>query len=369
MEIITIGTKEKKENEIEYPIPYKKIPMYFRRAAINSAISLVRSYEEQYKRWQLNKDRYMKKPMHAKGFHASPIYYKGMYRNFKKTTIELKVWNGEKWIWILYSFHPLGRDLPEEANYQSPFLKITEQEARMHVPVVTEVFDTRNINQRIKDKEKICAVYFPNNKHLAVCVLFDRDNKIYDSSFIEGGTELKSKRKKLIANMNKEMKENVSLLKQEKEEKRKSMIARKYKSKIGNLNDNYAHNVSKKIIAICKSNHIKIIVVPKYKKTLPMNQIGYIKSTEYDWIGRKISAYVKYKAFRVGIVACSVAPHYCVSKCYKCEGDIKKYKEGYYPNKNFHGGNLFVCVNGHEGNVALNAAKNIGKTFIQQYCL
>ena len=35
----------------------------------------------------------------AATFDAAPIYYKGMYKEFTSTFINLKLYNGAKWIW------------------------------------------------------------------------------------------------------------------------------------------------------------------------------------------------------------------------------------------------------------------------------
>ena len=94
LELLTVGSREESIEDVKYPIPYQKIPLYFRRAAINDAIRLYRSYVT-------GENNGVK---HAGRFQASPIYYKGMYRNFSEDNIELKLYDGEKWQWIFCFF-------------------------------------------------------------------------------------------------------------------------------------------------------------------------------------------------------------------------------------------------------------------------
>ena len=75
-----------------------------------------------------------------------------MYRNRTENSIQLKVYNGVKWVWDKYRFHDMGRKLSEDCQMKSPSLKITERGAWLHVPVVTPVEDIRTVNERMKEE-------------------------------------------------------------------------------------------------------------------------------------------------------------------------------------------------------------------------
>ena len=92
-----IGTKEMKAvgRAPEYPlIDFPKVPLYFRRSAINTAIDLARKG--------------------AETLNPNMVLYKGMYDNFTDKTIDIKLFNGEKWVWVTYPF--TGREFPAEAE-------------------------------------------------------------------------------------------------------------------------------------------------------------------------------------------------------------------------------------------------------------
>ena len=89
LELLTVGSREDEAGDTKYPMPYEKVPLYFRRAAINDAIRLRGSL-------RTGEENGMKPAEH---FDASPIYYKGMYKEFTSTFVRLKLFNGDKWVW------------------------------------------------------------------------------------------------------------------------------------------------------------------------------------------------------------------------------------------------------------------------------
>ena len=99
LECMTIGTKADVPENVKYPVPFEKVPLYFRRAAINDAIRLSESL-------RTGSEHGAKQ---AESFHASPIYYKGMYKEFTSTSVNLKLFNGDKWVWVDCSIDTCGR--------------------------------------------------------------------------------------------------------------------------------------------------------------------------------------------------------------------------------------------------------------------
>lgn len=353
LEIQTIGEKKLGKEAIE-PLPYDKVPLYVRRSAINAGISMIRSYTTQYEQW---KDKKIEsEPKAAKQFHVSPIFYKGMYRNFQAEGIELKLWNEEKWLWVSCRFRPVTWG--EEEKILSPTLKMHHNKIMLHVPVVSPALDVRTLKERITEQENICAVAFPNKDNFAVLVVMDNTGKCLHSKFIKGEKELSHKRNYWLNTL----KKNKECMKDDS----KSMEHYpKYREKIKNLTQHYAHLVSRKIVDYCISQQVKIIVVPNYKETIRFNKIGYLKATNYDWIGRRIIQYTRYKAFQEGIIVTSVNPANAANCCHICGGVIYKYNEGHIPSKNYYGGKKYICEQHHRGNTAFNTAMNIGSTFLK----
>ena len=91
---------------------------------------------------------------------------------------------------------------------------------------------------------------------------------------------------------------------------------------------------------------------------------GYLygQGMEY-FLGKWIIRFLKYKAWREGIILTIVPPYHTASHCCHCEAPIKRYNENHMPGVRYFGGRLFLCKNGHQGNVALNAAKNLSIFF------
>lgn len=354
LECMTVGTKEMKQKgeEALYPLDgFPKVPLYFRRAAINAAIGLTRSYVSRQK--MLREDQKKKKVSELTTFTISPVYYKGMYKNFTDDSIMLKVYTGKEWKWICFPYKK-DRNILIEMKCFSPTIKVDNTSAYLHMPVCKTVRDVRTIQERMKTEQKILAVSFPSHDCLAVGVVLWKDGTYEKSIFLRGGAVLKNKRKILYK-------------KAEKIRNTSDMSTEKYYLKIEHLNEYYAHSISRKIVNYCLENQIKVIVVPNYEQRIDFTKRNYMKTNNFDWIGRRIIRYLKYKAFAEGIVVGTVKPYHITDVCSICGEYIKKYNQGYRPRKNYHGGQLYICPNGHRGNSFLNTAKNIGLHFLRFY--
>ena len=348
LEILSIGTKNGEEPK--YPVPFEKVPLYFRRAAINDAVRLYRSFD--------SGKGHGAKP--AGNIDSAPTFYKGMYKEFCSTSVMLKLFNGSNWEWVSCSIDICGRVFPKTKQILSPTLVLTGNRAMLHVPVKEEVLDVRPVKERLDNNEKICAVYLPNSDTMAAMVVLDIEGKLLASRFIHGGRELAHRKSVYIKRI---------------EENRKSMGGNKeklpaeenkaLKEKIHRITDNIAHKVSREIIDFCKEQGASILVVPNYKQSMDFNRIGYVTATNYDWLGRRIISYVKYKSFGEGIVTATASTKNIASRCYQCGEPVKKYNEGYRPGKNFYGGKNFVCPNGHQGSSYFNSAMNVGRNFLR----
>ena len=83
LEILTVGIRKMKKlrQTAEYPLlELPVIPLYFRRAAINGAICMIRSVWAQEE----------KVCSTTKKFSVAPIYYKGMYKDLQEDSVLLK---------------------------------------------------------------------------------------------------------------------------------------------------------------------------------------------------------------------------------------------------------------------------------------
>ena len=151
LELLSIGSKT--ERQTKYLVTFGKVPLYFRRAAINDAIRLFRIFSS-------GKEQ----GAHQTGsFKASPVYYKGMYKEFTPESVMLKLFTGERWNWVTCELDACGRTFDGTEKFLSPILKIGNKQTMLHVPVQKPVQDVRTVKERLEAKETICAVSFPSN--------------------------------------------------------------------------------------------------------------------------------------------------------------------------------------------------------------
>ena len=347
LEILSIGTREMKKvgEKAEFSLfDFPVIPLYFRRAAINCAISMIRSRSFQA--------REKKELPIAEKFSAAPVYYKGMYKELKEDSVLLKIFTGEKWKWYRYRFH--GRNIPDGVEILSPTIYVKKKQAYLHIPIKKVVWDIRTVAKRMQTEKRIFALAFPGGESIAVGALVDRTGKFLRASFFRGGLELKAKKKSLKRKWKKQP---------------KGKVKERYLRKIENLNIYYAHLISRRILDFCKEEKIAVIAVPNYQQAIDFSKKGYLKTDNFEWIGRRIIRYLKYKGFSEGILVSGV-PIYNISNCCsECGEKIRRYNEGHTPGKNYYGGQLFLCPNGHQGNSGLNTARNVGKRFLKYYSI
>ncbi|WP_270655482.1 hypothetical protein [Eubacterium callanderi] len=366
LELQTI--KQRDGTPPETPLPFEKIPLYFRRAAINAAISMYRSYVGKLKAWQEGPIK-SGKPSPPKRLHMSMLYYKGMYKDFDEKSILLKLYTGKAWAWVKHRY--TGRPFPENAELMSPTIVIKKKKVMLHIPVKEIVEDSRTAKERVKQNEKFVAVALTGSDSLAVCTTIEADGRATAPYFIKGGKELAHRRKLLLGYTKRGIAGNgmthtvgnaaLSVPQEHRPNK-------KYYDKITRLTDHYAHEVSRKIINYALKQGAKLIVLPELKESFDQAKKPYLGKTPYDFIGRRIARYVQYKAWQKGLVAMTSKPYYASTRCYHCDTPIAKYNTEYQnPSANFYGGKNFICKEGHRGSTALNSARNLGKGFYERF--
>ena len=358
LELQTI--KQRDGTPPETPLPFEKIPLYFRRAAINAAISMYRSYMGKLKAWQEGPIK-SGKPSPPKCLHMSMLYYKGMYKDFDEKSILLKLYTGKTWAWVKHRY--TGRPFPENAELMSPTIVIKKKKVMLHIPVKEIVEDSRTAKERVQQNEKFVAVALTGSDSLAVCTTIEADGRATAPYFIKGGKELAHRRKLLLGYTKRGIAGNAAL--SVPQEHRPNA---KYYEKITRITDHYAHEVSRKIVDYALKQGAKLIVLPELKESFNQAKKSYLGKTPYDFIGRRIARYVQYKAWQQGLVAMTSKPYYASTRCYHCDAPIAKHNTEYQnPSANFYGGKNFICKEGHRGSTALNSARNLGKGFYERF--
>lgn len=84
LEKLTVPGRDGREPK--YIPPGGKLPVYFRRSAMNKAAMAVKT--------AASAENFPKK------IDANITFFKGMYKDLTDTSVVLKLWNGKKWIWV-----------------------------------------------------------------------------------------------------------------------------------------------------------------------------------------------------------------------------------------------------------------------------
>ncbi len=229
----------------EKPLPYDKVPLYFRRAAINAAIAAAKS-------------ALARGETESSEFHQSITYYKGMYKDLTDRSVALKVWNGEKWVWTECKLS--GNHIPKDAQVMSPSVVVKEKTLELHVPVKEEVSDGRNAKERMAAGEKICAVVFTNEDACVVCCAADRyGDPIGRALFIRGGKEYAHTCRQVVEKLEKSRESTAH--------DGNAKADQKYWMRLKHLNDSFSHLFSRKVIDYCVEQGAKVLVLPLYRDT------------------------------------------------------------------------------------------------------
>lgn len=331
LERLTISTSE-------ISFPFSKVPALFRRAAINCALAHSRSYFSNLQNYKASKS-IKKMPVPATSFHVSTIFYKGFYKYHGNGLIDLKLWNGSKWVWQAFHFS-LRREIKEE-EMLSPSVVLHKEYAMLHVPIKGIVEDTRTLKERI-ECDSLCGVSFTNGDSFAVCATMNAKGEVLGSTFIKGGNEYVHHCNEILKKI---AKSNESL----QLTKTNEAVNKKYYQHLYQLGEYYAHLVSKRIVEFCVEQNCTIIVLPNFDEaytTLLAKNHGRYTSM---YLSGRIVRYVKYKAWEKGILVTGVRPTNTATTCSICGEKIKVNKKT----------KEFTCVNGHKGNKDLNGARNM----------
>ena len=186
LERLTVSSKSNPEPEM--PLPWNKVPAYFRRAAINGEIAALKSLLAK------NGDIKDEKFPERSAAQNSVVLYQRLYRNFTGRRITVNIWNGREWIWEECRLH--GNELPdmekEGVRWLSPSIVISRNHYFLHVPVREPVYDARKLKQRITDRANICAIQFTNRDAFAVACILNAEGDQLSVRYFKGGAQYRS---------------------------------------------------------------------------------------------------------------------------------------------------------------------------------
>ena len=333
-------TKDKPKEYFELDAPTE-----LRRAAINQAIGLAKSYNELLK--MSEESNKVKAPNKAEKFNCSVTFYKGMYKNLEASgKVSIKLFDGKKWSWFNAKFK--NWSFNENDEILSPTLVINKDYVMAHIPVKRKIDDVTPIKDRMKENDvRVCAVAFSNTDKPVTCVIVDKEGNLVKSLFVDGGSEYRDLISKILNRQKKNLSKNKNLQYEKKNHK-------KYREKSNRIVNHFSHVMSKKIVDFCLENDAKVIVTALSTKDKVYYHTKGDKSRPI-YLREKITEYLNYKAYREGILSTTVLRKDKASLCYKCRGKIQ--------NRNLK----TVCENGHKLDYYFNYAMNIALDCLEKY--
>lgn len=320
------------------------VPSYLRRAAINNAIGLARSYHTKYKKYLENKEK-LKEPSKATNIKASFVCYKGMYKDLYKDSVKIKLFNGNTWNW--YKVKIKESNFKENEEILSPTIVVNRKYIMLHIPVKQEIEDISPVKERMnKEHVKVCGIAFSNSDSFAICVILDENRKLIKTKYIKGGKEYKARTSKILAQ-----------IKKHRQNERKWGVGdhKSYWKLLYHISDEYAHKVSKQIVDFCKENEVKVISIADMDEDVTVHFGKKVGKYSPIYLRKRIVKYLQYKAFKDSIIITKVRKNYIGSKCYICRGYLKRNKLKY------------ECENGHLGDYFFNSAMNIGIMCLKKF--
>ena len=282
MEKLVIPARDCESAPVEFP--FGRVPLYFRRAAINGAIAAARQMESRKEAWS------------GQTFHMAPVFYRGMYRDLTGESVELKLWDGAKWRW--YPLKLRGRQWPSEGRQLSPalVLEAMNRSPMLHVPVQLENDDARTIRNKIKLEDQICGICFTNEDAFAVCGIVRRDGSYGNTRFCRGGREYRHRCAQTLKKIDASRRAVGSYGRS-----RDPQLNKKYWKYLKHLSDHFAHQTAREIVDFCKKNGVGVLALPDYEErygSMVLNQVG--KWTPL-YLSIRIRRILEYKAWSEGI--------------------------------------------------------------------
>ena len=270
------------------PLPWQKVPLYFRRAAANEGIASAKSYISRFAQDE--------KSGRAEKLNAAVTYYKGMYQDFSAKEITLRVWTGDTWTWMHCRLS--GRDFPENARLMSPSVVFEYKYDMLHVPVRQNNENTATVRQRMQAGCRILCIQFTNSDAFAAGVVLDGTGQEIAVKFWKGGKEYSHHCRKLLEKIQKSQEATGG--------RQTGRVDQKYWMHLKHLSEHYGHQVTSQILRFAVEQDVSVIVLPRYNQEYSRNVMKGSGNWGSLHLSTRIRQYLDYKAWKNGIIVIEV---------------------------------------------------------------
>ena len=357
------------------PLPLRQVadnvPVYFRRAAINTALGTAHSFHSNLEHWRRRKEKALAKgkrfqerpPVPPRVWAGSATFYAGMWKEWQSGRIMLKLWDGRTWRWV--RFRTSGREIPEGWQAKSPQVVHRGRSWWLHVPVEKHFPQPAKLEKQVQSDPdlRLCAVDLNTNDVLAACVILKADGAAGASRFVRGGRKLHGRRKRLLGMVARNRNRTGIIAEGEQDN---AALWRK----INALDEDEAHRLSRRIVEFAQEQGASVIVFEHLDNFRPEKgrYSRWANERRSYWLRGRIVKYARYKAWEAGLLVSRVNPRDTSRLCARCGEKLSRYSAGKEPTGYRPGAPLVHCPScGMKGNAERNAALNIGRKLFACY--
>ncbi len=347
LERLTHATHENPDPVMPLAEIAQQVPAMFRRAAINAAIGSARSFYTSLAKWRTHKVKAEVKhklfterpPVPPRTWNKAVPLYSGMSKGRKPSSLMLRLWNGQTWIWVKCKVN--GRDLPDGWEAGSPTLVHRNNAWWVHTPLEKRFASPGRVKDQLMRADlRICAVDLNLDDHIAVCSILSADGTPLVTRFIGNGGQVNGRRKTLLGRIARNRRATGVITEGEQDN-------RVLWTNIHILNEQVSHRVSRRIIDFAQAHGATLLVFEHLGNLRPTKGRYSHRANQKraHWMKGKIFQYARYKAWEAGIVTCRVSPRGTSRECARCHSPVIRYvagqpEEGYTP-----GASLIFCTN------------------------
>jgi IS605 OrfB family transposase len=379
-------------------------PALFRRAAINRAIGLAKSYRSNRRRWETLAEHRRGKAPAIPAVRSMPVtLYKGMgllVREETRSFLRVKVWNGEVWRFEAYpvAIAPYQRSLlsvaeaeqarmdrvraeartlrkagrEEEANTllatagrQQAGIPVMESGTlfhdgnrwRFHVPLSTPIRVKRAKDQLAENPDLPITTVDLGVNNLAVAVAFT-GAKVKGTLFLPGRQHEQRRFRQLKA---------IAVRQHKTGGRSKRGANHKIWKHLKNREDAVAQQVARQIVDFAQANGSQVIVFEALARMRNPKRTGWMKRQNLRrsyWMRGQIMRWVRHMALHEGILVVTRDAQFTSQACPRCGHLGARFCEATrHPRR---GKDVFHCYAcGWSGNADLVGALNLRKKWLR----
>ena len=344
IEKLTIQTKKNQNPKYDFNERFYKMPVYFRRSAINTAIGCYSSYYSNLKNWKANPID--KKPTLQLDRNVMPTFYKGnTYIRTDSNTARIKIFHKNDWVWLDVELNNQDvKYIQKHCQFKKECVPTLKKQGKCWYLVFPYEDNVKLQKIDIQD-QLICAVDLGLNNN-ATCSIMQSNGTVVGRKFINLATE----KDHLYKALNR-------LKKAQQNGARKCPTLWKH---VNDLNTDISRKTAKGIIDFAVLYNVDVIVFEFLD--IQGKKKGKCKQKLALWRKQEIQRLVEHKAHILGIRISRICAWNTSKLAFDGSGRVER---GTYLQNGKEKYNYSICTfqNGKQYHCDLNASYNIGARY------